>query len=71
VTELGRALGQAPFGEKVTVSGLPVSEAVIGDKWALGSMLLQLAQPPLPWTHVPSRGEEGERDASPWAAIPR
>ena len=46
--ELGRALGQAPFGENLTVSGLPVSEAVIGEKWALGSVLLQVAQPRLP-----------------------
>ena len=46
--ELGRALGEAPFGENLTVSGLAVSEAVIGEKWALGSALLQVAQPRLP-----------------------
>jgi len=46
--ELGGALGEAPFGENLTVSGLPVSEAVIGEKWALGSALLQVAQPRLP-----------------------
>jgi MOSC domain-containing protein YiiM len=46
--ELGRALGEAPVGENLTVSGLPVSEGVIGEKWALGSVLLQVAQPRLP-----------------------
>ena len=46
--ELGRALGEAPFGENLTISGLPVSEAVIGEKWAVGSALLQVAQPRLP-----------------------
>lgn len=46
--ELGRSLGEAPFGENLTVSGLPVSEAVIGEQWALGSALLQVAQPRLP-----------------------
>lgn len=46
--ELGRSLGDAPFGENLTVSGLPVSEAVIGEQWALGSALLQVAQPRLP-----------------------
>jgi MOSC domain-containing protein YiiM len=46
--ELGRTLGEAPFGENLTVRRLPVSEAVIGEKWALGSVLLQVAQPRLP-----------------------
>jgi MOSC domain-containing protein YiiM len=46
--ELGRALGEAPFGENLTVSGLAVSEAVIGELWALGTALLQVAQPRLP-----------------------
>jgi MOSC domain-containing protein YiiM len=46
--ELGRSLGEAPFGENLTVSGLPVSEAVIGEQWALGSAALQVAQPRLP-----------------------
>jgi MOSC domain-containing protein YiiM len=46
--ELERALSEAPFGENLTVSGLPVSEAVIGEQWALGSALLQVTQPRLP-----------------------
>jgi MOSC domain-containing protein YiiM len=45
---LGRSLGEAPFGENLTVSDLPVSEAVIGERWALGGALLQVAQPRLP-----------------------
>ncbi len=47
-TELARPLGTAPFGENLTVRGLPVSEAVIGEQWAVGSALLQVAQPRLP-----------------------
>lgn len=46
--ELGRPLGESPFGENLTISGLPVSEAVIGEKWKLGTVLLQVAQPRLP-----------------------
>jgi len=46
--ELGLALGDAPFGENLTVSGLAVSKAVIGEKWAIGTALLQVAQPRLP-----------------------
>lgn len=47
-TELQRSVGVAPFGENLTVNGLPVSEAVIGEQWAVGSALLQVAQPRLP-----------------------
>jgi MOSC domain-containing protein YiiM len=46
--ELGRPLGPGAFGENLTVRGLPVSEAVIGERWAVGSTLLEVAQPRLP-----------------------
>jgi MOSC domain-containing protein YiiM len=45
-TELEHPLGGAPFGENLTVRGVPVSEAVIGEQWAVGSALLQVAPPP-------------------------
>jgi MOSC domain-containing protein YiiM len=46
--QLQRSVGAAPFGENLTVKGLPVSEAVIGEPWSVGSALLQVAQPRLP-----------------------
>jgi MOSC domain-containing protein YiiM len=46
--ELGEPLGPAPFGENLTVRGLAVSEAVIGERWEVGSALLEVAQPRLP-----------------------
>jgi len=46
--QLGRSLGPGAFGENLTVHGLPVSEAVIGERWAVGSTLLEVAQPRLP-----------------------
>jgi MOSC domain-containing protein YiiM len=46
--ELGEKLGNAPFGENLTVRGLPVSDAVIGERWSIGSALLEVAQPRLP-----------------------
>jgi MOSC domain-containing protein YiiM len=46
--ELEHPVGAAPFGENLTVRGLPVSDAVIGEQWAVGSALLQVAQPRLP-----------------------
>jgi MOSC domain-containing protein YiiM len=46
--ELGRTLGPGAFGENLTARGIPVSEAVIGERWAVGSALLEVAQPRLP-----------------------
>jgi MOSC domain-containing protein YiiM len=46
--ELGASLGPGAFGENLTVRGLPVSEAVIGERWAVGSAVLEVAQPRLP-----------------------
>ncbi|HEV7805894.1 MAG TPA: MOSC domain-containing protein [Solirubrobacteraceae bacterium] len=46
--ELERSLGAGAFGENLTVRGLPVSEAIIGERWAVGSALLEVAQPRLP-----------------------
>jgi MOSC domain-containing protein YiiM len=41
-------LGPGAFGENLTVRGLPVSEAVIGERWTIGTALLEVAQPRLP-----------------------
>jgi MOSC domain-containing protein YiiM len=46
--QLGGPLGAGTFGENLTVRGLPVSEAVIGERWAVGSAVLEVAQPRLP-----------------------
>ncbi len=56
--ELQHRLGVAPFGENLTVNGLPVSEAVIGEQWAVGSALLQVAQPRLPCFKLGIRMED-------------
>jgi MOSC domain-containing protein YiiM len=47
-SELGRSLGAAAFGENLTVTGMDVSGAVIGERWRLGSTLLQVTAPRLP-----------------------
>lgn len=46
--ELGHDLGEAAFGQNLTTSGLDVSGAVIGERWSIGSTLLEVAQPRLP-----------------------
>jgi MOSC domain-containing protein YiiM len=46
--ELGRELGPAAFGENLTLEGVELTEAVIGERWAVGSTLLEVCQPRFP-----------------------
>jgi MOSC domain-containing protein YiiM len=46
--QLGGPLGAGAFGENLTVRGIPVSEAVIGERWIVGTAVLEIAQPRLP-----------------------
>jgi MOSC domain-containing protein YiiM len=46
--ELATSLGPGALGENLTVRGLPVSGAVIGERWAVGGTLLEVCQPRLP-----------------------
>jgi MOSC domain-containing protein YiiM len=46
--ELGRDLGAGTFGENLTIEGLDVSGALVGERWRIGSALLEVVQPRLP-----------------------
>lgn len=46
--ELGRALPPGQFGENLTTSGSDVSSALIGERWSVGSTVLQITSPRLP-----------------------
>jgi MOSC domain-containing protein YiiM len=46
--ELGRDLGPGAFGENLTVRGVDCSHAVIGERWRIGDVLLEVCQPRLP-----------------------
>ena len=46
--ELGRELGPAAFGENLTTEGIDVSGALIGERWTIGTTLLEVVQPRLP-----------------------
>ena len=43
--ELGRELGPGFFGENLTLRGVDVSGARIGERWEIGSTLLEVSQP--------------------------
>lgn len=47
-SELGRELGAGAFGENLTIEGIDVSGAVLGERWRIGSTVLEVVQPRLP-----------------------
>ena len=58
--ELGRSLGEAAFGQNLTTRGVPVSGAVIGELWQVGTTVLSVAQPRQPCFKLGIRiGEPG------------
>lgn len=46
--DLGRRLGAGAFGENLTTEGVDVSGALIGERWRVGTALLEVVQPRLP-----------------------
>jgi MOSC domain-containing protein YiiM len=46
--QLERELGPGAFGENLTVEGVDVSGAVIGERWRLGTVELEVCQPRFP-----------------------
>jgi len=46
--ELGRPLEPGMFGENLTVRGLDLQGARIGEQWHVGTVLLEVAQPRIP-----------------------
>jgi len=45
---LGQALQSGTFGENLTTDGVDVSGARVGERWRIGSALLEVTQPRLP-----------------------
>lgn len=41
-------IGIAGFGENLTTEGLDITEAIIGERWEVGSAILQVTQPRFP-----------------------
>jgi MOSC domain-containing protein YiiM len=46
--ELGLELGPGTFGENLTLRGIDVSNALVGERWRVGGALLEVAQPRTP-----------------------
>jgi MOSC domain-containing protein YiiM len=46
--ELGHPLDPGTFGENLTIAGMAVSAAVVGERWAVGSAVFEVSQPRTP-----------------------
>jgi MOSC domain-containing protein YiiM len=46
--ELGRELGPGAFGENLTIAGIDLATAVVGERWVVGSAVLAVTEPRLP-----------------------
>jgi MOSC domain-containing protein YiiM len=47
-SELGRPLENGTFGENLTVSGIDVTAALVGERWRAGEALLEVSSPRIP-----------------------
>jgi MOSC domain-containing protein YiiM len=56
--ELGRELGPGAFGENLTTAGIDVSGALVGERWRIGTALLEVVQPRFPCFKLGIRFED-------------
>lgn len=57
--ELGRELAPGMFGENLTLEGVDASGALVGERWRIGSVVLEARQPRIPCAKLAARfGEE-------------
>jgi len=55
--ELRRTLSPGTFGENLTTFGFDPNDALVGERWAVGSTLLEVSQPRLPCLKLAARLE--------------
>ncbi len=53
--QLGREIPPGMFGENLTTEGVDVSGAAIGERWRIGTVVLEVAQPRLPCAKLGTR----------------
>jgi MOSC domain-containing protein YiiM len=46
--EIGRPFAPAEFGENLTTEGVDVNGALVGERWAIGTTVLEIAEPRVP-----------------------
>lgn len=58
--ELGRELGPGFFGENLTLSGVDVNGALVGERWEVGTAVVEVTEPRTPcWKLATKVGDPG------------
>ena len=57
-SELGRPLEPGAFGENLTTEGVDVTGAVIGERWEVGTVCLEVSEPRAPCSKLAARMED-------------
>ncbi len=47
-SQIGRPFAHAEFGENLTTEGIAVNDALVGERWAIGTTLLEVSEPRVP-----------------------
>jgi MOSC domain-containing protein YiiM len=47
-SQIGRPVAPAEFGENLTTEGIDVNAALIGERWSIGSAVLEVSEPRVP-----------------------
>lgn len=53
--QLGREVGPGTFGENLTLSGIDVTNAIVGEQWQIGPVVLEVSQPRIPCWKLAAR----------------
>jgi len=46
--EIGRAFAYGEFGENLTTEGIDVNDALVGERWQIGTVVLEVSEPRIP-----------------------
>ncbi len=47
-TQIGRPLAYGEFGQNLTTEGIEVNDALVGERWAIGTAILEISEPRIP-----------------------
>jgi len=56
--QLGRTVGAGTFGDNLTTQGVDVGQAVVGQRWCIGEVVLEVSEPRLPCYKLGIRMED-------------
>lgn len=56
--QIGRSLPHGVFGENLTTEGIEVNQALVGERWEVGSVVLEVSEPRVPCWRLGVRMED-------------